>query len=103
MVFQHTYRAAAIVAGLLTGLLGGCAASAPPASSGVAALSTKSAQSPTHAECLVCKKNADLACVDVDVDAKTPYADFAGKRYFFCSDECKAEFQKNPAKFTNAK
>jgi YHS domain-containing protein len=55
-----------------------------------------SAGTPKHAECLVCKKNADLACIDVAVDAKTPSYDYLGKRYYFCSDECRDKFAKDP-------
>jgi YHS domain-containing protein len=52
-----------------------------------------------HAECLVCKKNADLACVDVAVDEKTPRAEYGGKTYYFCSEECRVEFLKRPARY----
>ena len=52
-----------------------------------------------HAECLVCKKNADLACVDVEVDSKTPRCVCNGKTYYFCSEECEQKFEKNPAKY----
>jgi YHS domain-containing protein len=52
-----------------------------------------------HAECLVCKKNVDLACVDVAVDKDTPRETYNGKTYYFCSEECKGEFEKNPAKY----
>jgi YHS domain-containing protein len=51
------------------------------------------------AECLVCKKNADLACVDVQVDSETPAYVYNGKTYFFCSDECRSEFAKHPQKY----
>ena len=30
------------------------------------------------------------------------FADYKGKRYFFCCEGCPAEFKKNPAKFKNA-
>jgi YHS domain-containing protein len=53
----------------------------------------------SHGECLVCKHNADLACVDVEVDKDTPRLDYAGKTYYFCSDKCKHDFEKNPAKY----
>ena len=52
-----------------------------------------------HAECLVCKHNADLACVDVAVDNQTPHCVSDGKTYYFCSEECKRAFEKNPAKY----
>src|SRR5256885_1615206 len=41
-----------------------------------------SAASKLHAECLVCKKNADLACVDIAVDNHTPSYVFAGTTYY---------------------
>jgi YHS domain-containing protein len=43
--------------------------------------------------------NVDLACIDVAVDDKTPKLMYQGKTYYFCSDECKAKFEKNPAKY----
>ena len=52
-----------------------------------------------HGECTVCKKNADLACVDVAIDDKTPRFDYRGKTYYFCSNECRSEFIKHPAKY----
>jgi YHS domain-containing protein len=49
--------------------------------------------------CWVCVHDGDLACVKVDIDAKTPTAVHNGKTYHFCSEECKKEFAANPAKF----
>ena len=54
---------------------------------------------PAHAECLVCKYNADLACVDVTVHSDTPHCVCNGQTYYFCSDECMKVFQKDPAKY----
>lgn len=82
----------AVAAGLMTG----CAASKQPAST----TQTASAAQPC-AECLVCKKNADLACVDVKVDESTPRYDYDGKTYYFCSDDCKNAFAKSPAKYAS--
>ena len=56
-----------------------------------------------HAECLVCKKNADLACIDVTVDKTTPKYMYDGHTYYFCSEECKNEFSKNPQKYLAVK
>ena len=61
------------------------------------------AQAAPCAQCLVCKKNADMACIDVQVDAKTPFTDYGGKRYYFCSDECRKEFTLNPEKYVGVK
>jgi YHS domain-containing protein len=72
-------------------LLAGCAAT-PGAD-------TSSAATTPHAECLVCKANADLACVDVAVDKTTPSYSYDGKTYYFCSDECRDKFAKEPKKY----
>ena len=58
-----------------------------------------SATTQPHAECLVCKANADLACVDVAVDSTTPTYSYNGKSYYFCSQECRNQFAKNPARY----
>jgi Cu+-exporting ATPase len=52
-----------------------------------------------HAECLVCKKNADLACIDVAVDPTTPSYPYNGKTYYFCSQECRDKFARDPARY----
>ena len=57
------------------------------------------ASSQGHSECLVCKHNADLACVDLTVTDKTPSTTYKGQRYYFCSEDCKNEFAKNPANY----
>jgi YHS domain-containing protein len=76
---------------LVTALLTACATTpTPPISAG------------PHAECLVCKHNADLACVDIPVTAGTPRTTIDGKTYYFCSDECKAKFEKAPARYVTA-
>lgn len=54
-----------------------------------------------HAECLVCKHNADLGCVDVVVNGETPKCKVDGEDYYFCSDDCCADFKKEPAKYKN--
>ena len=68
--------------------LAGCAAQSPAVSDGH-----------QHSECTVCVHNADLACVDVDVDKDTPHTDYQGKTYYFCSDGCRKAFAKDPAKY----
>ena len=72
---------------LLSIVIAGCATTAQPASTR------------PSAQCLVCEKNADLACIEVTVDANTPRYDYAGKTYYFCSEECRDKFAKNPSKF----
>jgi YHS domain-containing protein len=91
---------------LLVGMVvAGCAAPGPsgsptttpsPAEPGVTAASAHSRQ---QDECLVCKYNADLACVNVRVDKTTPTYVFNGRTYYFCSDECRDDFKKNPEKY----
>jgi YHS domain-containing protein len=73
----------------------GCAAE--NASEPTAATSTAA----PHAECLVCKANADLACVDIPVKANTPKVTYNGKDYYFCSKECQEKFAKDPAKYAS--
>jgi YHS domain-containing protein len=100
MSMKNWMRLTPLVMFATLGMMAGCA-SAP--SSPVAMSTEPAAHKAAHAECLVCKKNADMACVDVDLDAKTPFTDYNGKRYYFCSDDCRSEFQKDPAKFAKAK
>jgi len=46
----------------------------------------------TRAVCLVC---------DMLVSKKTHFATkFQGKKYYFCCDDCKSSFIKNPYKYT---
>ena len=52
-----------------------------------------------HAECLVCKANADLACIDVPVERNTPSYVYNGNMYYFCSNECRKTFAKNPKEY----
>jgi YHS domain-containing protein len=52
-----------------------------------------------HAECTVCKHNADLACIDVVVEKDTPRTGYDGKTFYFCSDQCRKKFEKEPAKY----
>jgi YHS domain-containing protein len=45
----------------------------------------------------------DLVCgMEVD-EATTQYkTEYMGKTYYFCSPGCKAEFEKNPAKYAGS-
>ena len=47
----------------------------------------------------VCLYNRDLGCVHVRVDPSTPQAVYQGKTYYFCSADCRAEFEKHPAHY----
>ena len=51
------------------------------------------------AECPVCRVNADLACLNVHVDGATPHAEYEGKTYYFCSEDCRVLFEKEPRKY----
>jgi YHS domain-containing protein len=82
----------------------GCTENAKPASAmSDTSAAARTASAKSHAECLVCKYENDLACVDVDVDDKTPKTAFNGKDYFFCSDTCRKAFEKNPQKYAGVK
>ena len=89
----------------LGGLLwvAGCTENTRAASDTSANGAARTASAKTHGECLVCKHENDLACVDIDVDDKTPRTTFGGKDYFFCSDTCKKAFEKNPQKYAGTK
>ncbi|HKE01304.1 MAG TPA: YHS domain-containing protein [Planctomycetota bacterium] len=49
----------------------------------------------------VCLCNGDLPCVCVRVDASTPRADYQGKTFYFCSEECREEFERHPEKYAH--
>ncbi len=51
------------------------------------------------AECSVCRENADLACLHVKITDTTPRAEFGGRTYYFCSEECREAFLKDPGKY----
>jgi len=52
-----------------------------------------------HAQCLVCKSEGDLACVDVRVKSDTPRTTYKGATYYFCSDQCRKDFEKDPERY----
>ena len=66
-------------------LAAGCRASAPP--------------SGAVAECPVCAREGDLACLRVEVGPDTPSCTCDGELYHFCSEECRAEFEKHPQRY----
>ena len=84
------FATACLIATMLA-VLGGCASNGDS--------STREASSAAHAECCVCKYNNDLACVDVTVTDTTPRAVYQGKTYYFCSDDCRKDFQNRPDKW----
>ena len=40
---------------------------------------------------------------ELDVMSDTPFADFEGQRYYFCSESCKKDFLKNPKAYPGKK
>jgi YHS domain-containing protein len=84
--------------------VGGCASSSPLAAADGSATAVNASQATSpHAECLVCKYDADLACVDVTVSNSTPSTVYDGKTYYFCSKSCCKKFEKDPTKYVNQK
>jgi len=55
-----------------------------------------------HAQCLVCKSEGDLACVDVVVDERTPRTSYGGATYYFCSEQCRRDFEREPEPYLAA-
>jgi YHS domain-containing protein len=47
----------------------------------------------------VCEYFADMGCIDVVVTENTPQSTYEGKIYYFCSQRCKTDFDKNPSKY----
>jgi YHS domain-containing protein len=79
---------------VLCGMIAGCSGNGAKTP-----VMASTANAGCHAECAVCKANADLACLDVTVNDQTPRYEYNGKTYYFCSDSCRDEFAKNPAKY----
>jgi len=51
------------------------------------------------AECPVCKHEGDLACLCVHIESDTPSCECAGKTFYFCSEECRADFVEHPERY----
>ena len=51
------------------------------------------------AACPVCAHEGDLACVCVDVGPDTPSCRCGGQVYYFCSTECRADFEAHPERY----
>jgi len=66
---------------------------------GCAPVGLKDADTRPIAEDPVCLYNRDLPCVRVRVDEKTPRAEYRGKTYYFCTEDCRLAFEKNPVKY----
>ena len=63
-----------------------------------ACTSTEVASGPT-AECPVCKHEGDLACLCVHIGPDTPSCTCDGTTYWFCSEECRSDFQAHPERY----
>ena len=88
---------------LLAGVMGGCASNSTDQAATTGGAPVMASAKAPHAECLVCKYDADLACVDLSVDSETPSTNYQGKAYYFCSDTCRKKFEKEPAKYLSQK
>ena len=66
---------------------------------GCATLSKETVQSGPEATCHVCRYNNDLACVRIHVKGSTPRTDYQGTTYYFCGEDCREAFLKNPQKY----
>lgn len=69
--------------------------------SGCAVDGTRAADGVPHAECPVCRKNGDLACLIVKVTPVTPRAEFEGRTYYFCSSGCREDFERSPERYAS--
>ncbi|GJQ24623.1 hypothetical protein BIY37_06510 [Candidatus Brocadia sapporoensis] len=47
----------------------------------------------------VCAYFSDMGCVNIEVCENTPKSMYEGVTYYFCSSECKTDFDKNPLKY----
>ena len=71
-------------------ILTGCTATGPCAAMGAGC---------ACGECEVCRKNGDLACLEVKITERTPRTMYEGKEFYFCSEDCKREFLANPTRY----
>ncbi len=94
VISNHTLRTSAawlpLALACLPVLSGGCRTDSSP---------TAVVSDPFSAECPVCKAEGDLACVHVHVRAGTPCSCHCGCTYYFCSEECKKQFERAPEKY----
>jgi YHS domain-containing protein len=81
-------RVAASMLVCLAATLAGCASS-----------SSASRDGRRTSECPVCRCNNDLGCLIVRIDQTTPRSDWQGTTYYFCSQDCKAAFDRAPGQY----
>lgn len=51
------------------------------------------------AECPVCAHEGDLACVCVHVEPDTPRCECGDEVYYFCSTQCRDDFEAHPERY----
>ena len=71
---------------LVTGIVGASAAQKP------------AAKAPEKIACAVSKETVVVA----DATKSKMFADYKGRRYFFCCSDCPKDFKKNPAKYAKS-
>jgi len=47
----------------------------------------------------VCAYFSDMGCVHITIGENTPKSSYEGVAYYFCSQECKVDFDKEPSKY----
>jgi YHS domain-containing protein len=77
-----------LVAGILFLTLVGCAST-----------TTSSNRAQPYVIDPVCAYFSDMGCIHITVDEDTPKSLYEGVTYYFCHQECKNDFDKNPSKF----
>lgn len=50
----------------------------------------------------VCAYFSDMGCINIIADENTPKSTYEEVTYYFCSKECKVDFDKNPSKYLKA-
>lgn len=50
-------------------------------------------------QCPVCRHRRDFSCLTVEKTSATPRASFDGRDWWFCSENCRCEFQESPKSF----
>ena len=68
---------------------------------GCAGTSTSSSSKKEHPLVVdpVCAYFSDMGCINITVEENTPKSSYGGVTYYFCSTECKVDFDKNPSKY----
>ena len=69
---------------------------------GCAHIMTSSKKEPPKVVDPVCAYFSDMGCINIVVEESTSKSTYEGITYYFCSKECKEDFDKNPSKFLKA-